>query len=406
MDNFARRLLTVLATVLVLFYVGYQIFISAYSPVKVEIAELYDEYETVDTKGLVLRSETLVPMNDEGYIYYMTENGTRVAKDGCIAQLYTDQEAAFTQQQIKSLTVEIEELESIQEQGQNNRTSLDIINTQLKNTHTDVIDAMSSSHFSGIDELSSKLLSLMNKQQITVGRAEGFETRVATLTAERDELLKQETAPIGSVYSPVAGYFVNSVDGFETVLDPQSVLSMTTDEIRSKMEQEPKAEQDGYIGKVVGSYEWYLVCVVPAKAMTHVALDGTVKIRMPFVSNDTIPMTLVAENRDRNGDLAVIFRCDYMSADLSDIRLEDVQILVKQHSGIRVPDEAVRFNEQQEAGVFVKEGNVIVFRRIQVAYHSKGETYSICSVVDEDGYLQVYDDIVTEGKRLYDGKIV
>jgi hypothetical protein len=34
------------------------------------------------------------------------------------------------------------------------------------------------------------------------------------------------------------------------------------------------------------------------------------------------------------------------------------------------------------------------------------EDYSICEEVLEDNYLQVYDDIVIEGKNLYDGKIV
>lgn len=104
--------------------------------------------------------------------------------------------------------------------------------------------------------------------------------------------------------------------------------------------------------------------------------------------------------------MAVVFCCDYMSAELSDIRLEQVQILVKQHSGLRVPDEAVQFNEAGEAGVFVQEGNMIKFKRIQVKYHSNKENYSICAVVEEDGYLQVFDDVVMEGKNLYDGKIV
>ncbi len=406
MNVFIKRLVTLIGALLLFAYMGYHIFMSAYSPIKTEIAVLYDEYETVDTQGLVIRNESMIPMNQNGYVYYIADNGSRVSKDGKIADLYTGQEAAVAQQQLKALDAEIEQLQLIEEQGQNNRTNLDIINTQLKKAQMAVISSMSSPSVAGVDTLSGDLLALMNKQQITIGRATSFEGRLSALQSERAALAAKDSAPTASVYSPTAGYFVNTVDGYESLLNDDTILSITTDQIRDAMAKEPVADNTRYIGKVVGSYEWYLVCVLPAAEMTRLPMESTVRLRLPFVSNETIPVTVVAENRDRNGDMAVVFRCDYMSADLSDIRLEQVQVLVKQHSGLRVPDEAVRFNEKQEAGVFVQEGNLIRFRRIRVKYHSEHEDYSICEVSTEDNYLQVYDDIVVEGKNLYDGKIV
>ncbi len=406
MGTFLKRLLMLIGALLLFVYMGYHIFMSAYSPIKTDIAIMYDEYETVDTTGLVVRNETLIPLTQQGFVYYIAENGSRVSKDGKIADLYASQEAAVAKQQLRSLDAEIAQLQTIEEQGQNNRTNLDIINTQLYKAQAAVIDEMSEPHMSQIDTLSADLLALMNKQQITIGRATSFEARLSELTSQRAALAAQDADPMSSVYSPMAGYFVNTVDGLESVINADTIASITTDQIRHAMETEPTVDNTRYIGKVVGSYEWYLVCVLPAEEMTRLPMDSTVRLRLPFVSNETIPVTVVAENRDRDGNMAVVFRCDYMSAELSDIRLEQVQVLVKQHSGLRVPDEAVRFNDKQEAGVFVQEGNVIRFRRIRVAYHSEHEDYSICEVVNEDNYLQVYDDIVIEGKNLYDGKIV
>ncbi len=406
MGGFAKRIVTVLGALLVLVYVGYQIFMAAYTPVKVQTVELYDEYETIDTEGLVVRNETLIPLSKQGFVYYMTENGNRIAKDGCIAELYADQNAAVVQQKINELTAQIDTLKSIQEQGQNTRTNLEIITTQTKKLQAEIIAAASSSSVVGMDALSAQMLTLMNKQQITIGRVAGFEEQIASLTAQRNEWMQKLTPITDAVYSPTAGYFVNTVDGLENVVDVATITSITTDGIRAAMATVPRIDDSRYIGKVVGSYEWYLVCIVPASEVTAMALDGQVQLRLPFVSNDTIPVTLVAHNRDREGNMAVVFCCDYMSAELSDIRFEQVQILVKQHRGIRVPDEAVQFNEAGEAGVFVQEGNMIKFKRIQVKYHSNKEDYSICAVVEEDGYLQVFDDVVMEGKNLYDGKIV
>ena len=406
METFVKRLITLLGALLLFVYMGYHIFMSAYSPIKTETAVIYDEYETVDTQGMIVRNETLIPLKQNGYVYYVAENGSRVSKDGKIADLYSNQDTAVVRQQIKALDEQIAQLQTIEEQGQNNRTNLDIINTQLKKAQAAVISEVSSARLSQIDRLSADLLELMNKQQITVGYVDGFADRLASLTAQRNSLAAKDSAPKNSVYSPMAGYFVNTVDGYEALVNADSIQSITTEDVLAAMNAAPVVDNNAYIGKVVGSYEWYLMCVLPAEEMTRLAMDSTVRVRLPFVSNETIPVTVVAENRDREGNMAVVFQCDYMSADLSDIRIEQVQVLVKQHSGLRVPDEAVRFNEKGEAGVFVREGNLIRFRRIRVVYHSEHEDYSICEIASESDYLQVYDDIVVEGKNLYDGKIV
>ncbi len=406
MDTFAKRVLTVVAALLLLFYVGYHVFMSVYSPLTLQTAELYDEYETIETEGIVIRKETMIPAPKNGYAYYVAENGSRVAKDGKIVDMYKNQDAALAQQRLKELDQEITRLRSIQDQGQNNRTNLSIISTQLKNIQSQLVAEMSSPHYTQMEELSAEMLSLMNKQKITLGKELDFSDRIAELTAERNSLESINTTPISTITSDVAGYFVNSVDGFESLLDTETVTELTAQDIRDAMAYETTVDQKQYIGKVVSGYEWYLACVISSEHIVQLTNSTTLRVRLPFTSSDIIPVTVVAENRDRNGDIAIVLRCDYMSAELSDIRLEQVQLLVEQHSGLRVPDEAIRFNEDQESGVFVQEGNILYFRRIQVVYHSDKESYSICEVINDKSYLQMYDDIVLEGKDLYDGKIV
>ncbi|MBR5134408.1 MAG: hypothetical protein IKV35_02300 [Clostridia bacterium] len=406
METFAKRILTVIAATLLLVYVGYHIFLAAYSPFTLRTAQDYSEYETIDTEGIVLRDETLIASETEGYVYYVTENGDRVSQNGRIADLYKDRQTALTQQRLTELDEEIEQLKNIQEQGQNNRTNLSIITTQLKKVQAEMVSEMASTNFTRLEELSAQMLSLMNKQQITIGKVEDFETRIAQLQSKRDQLAKTDTMSIGPITSPVAGYFVNTVDGYEANYGTDLISVLTPAKIEEALSFQPIADSSGYIGKVVSGYEWYLACVIPADSMTQLFNNSTIRIRLPFVSNNVIPVTLVAENRDQFGNMAVVFRCDYMSSELSAIRKEQVQILVQEHTGLVVPDDAIRFNENQESGVFVKEGNILYFRRIQVLYHNEKERYSISKPVDDFEYLQKYDDIVVGGRNLYDGKIV
>ena len=103
--------------------------------------------------------------------------------------------------------------------------------------------------------------------------------------------------------------------------------------------------------------------------------------------------------------MAVVFRCAYMSQALSTIRREDVQIQLVRHTGLRVPKRAIVIGEDMQAGVYVLSGNMVRFRKIEQQF-SEPADYVICTQTDEAGYLHLYDDVIVEGKGLYDGKII
>ena len=67
--------------------------------------------------------------------------------------------------------------------------------------------------------------------------------------------------------------------------------------------------------------------------------------------------------------------------------------------------------EKSTSGVYVRIGNEISFKQIEAIY--SGEDYVISNVsvkdeniADDTEVLRVYDQIVTEGANLYDGKII
>jgi hypothetical protein len=93
-----------------------------------------------------------------------------------------------------------------------------------------------------------------------------------------------------------------------------------------------------------------------------------------------------------------------MNAELATIRKESVEIQLVEHTGMKVPKRAIVVQDE-ETGVFVRSGNVVAFRKIKQSY-SEPADYVICEIVEEDGYLRLYDDIIVGGRDLYDGKII
>lgn len=404
MDAFSKRLITVILSLFLIIYVGYQCIQIFYNPIKTETVYSYSGYNTVDAEGFAIRNETLIKEDAKGYLSYTIENGSRVSKDGKIADVFPAEADSRTQKQVDQLTVEIALLQEIQSQGDSNKTNLDAIDKQLQQTVRDMTVDVNSASIGNMDTWQSKLLELMNKRQITIGKITDFGSRINSLTEQKNKLTSSYSKATSSITSPAAGYFINSVDGYESSISTDSVKSLTTDKLQSVMNNKQSSEQTGFVGKVVEDYQWYLACIIPASDAGELREGTSLSIMLPFVTEEEIPATIIAANRDKDGNVLVVFDCSYMSSALSSIRKESVQIRLEHYEGLRIPSNRVLTNDQGEQGVYAAVGDTCVFKKINII-HSEPD-FVICEETDQDDYLKLYDDIIVEGKGLYDGKTV
>ena len=405
MNGFVRRLLTALCALLLIVYVGYQVFVATYTSVSYETAVSYSVYDLLDVQGIAVRNEQILPSSEDGYLYYTLKNGDRVSSGGTIAAVYESEQDAALYEQITRIDKELETLRILQRQGTASKTNLDAINAQIRQKQSAVAAAGASGETDGLRETREELLELLNRKQIAVGKVADFSARIAALAEKRSALYAQYTAASRTVQSPLAGYFVSRVDGYENLLSYPSASLMTVDTVRTAINTTPAVSEGAYVGKVVGDYEWYLACIVPTEKLSLLSVGGSQDIKLPFVSGSTIPVTVEAVNKSGD-EAAVILRCGYMSEALSSARCEQVQLLLTEYTGLYVPDEALHFNENKEAGVYVRVGNLLRFRRVDILYYSENGKYAICSAEEREGYLSLYDDMAVEGKDLYDGKLV
>ena len=441
MNTVTKRILTALVALFLLVYVGYQVFLVLYSSVEIETVTAYTTYETLDVDGFAIRSEKILTQATDGYLYYTLENGARVAKDGVIAEIYPSEQDALTYKKITALDADISALQVLQKQGSVSKTNLENINAQIEQTQRGLVQDVASGQLVTMDSWRSELMGLLNRKQILTGKVVDFEERLAALKAERSSLVGTARSSSGTVTSPVAGYFISAPDGYENTLSYDDVLTLNVEQVKTAMTAVPATVNKGSIGKVVGNYEWYLACIVPVEKLSQVSEGESVNVRLQFASDEAIPVTVETINRSGT-EAVVVLKCSYMSEELSSVRHEKVQILLKEHSGLYVPDRALQFNEKNEPGVFVRIGTTLHFRRVRIEYHSDNGGYSICAETverlrpakttstdetsdtseepeevsaepepddepeDTAEYLQLYDDMVVGGKNLYDGKIV
>lgn len=405
MNHVVKRILLFVAALFLLAYVGFHVYNGFAGEAVTATVERVTAYQTVDTTGLVFRDETVIETNAQGYFFYTVGDGNRVAKNGTIADVYPSLQDALAQQELDNLNAEIETLTSINAQGTTNRANLSSINQQINEIWLSISRAARSASFTEMEQYRTKLLALLNKKQLTIGKEENFDARLTELKAKRDALENAFSKANDTVRSPVAGYFISKTDGFESSLTTENVTELTVDRLQQYFNTTPSATEDT-IGKVVGDYEWYLACIVPLSDTTFVKKGLTVNVRLPFVTEETVPAQVVAVNKGKGDTAAAVLQCTHMSGELSAIRSEQIELRITAYDGLRIPDSAIHFDAEQNPGVFIQKGNVLSFRRIQVLYHDEDERFSVSKITDDKSFVQLYDKIVTEGEDLYDGKLV
>ena len=399
-----RALLTAVLVFLMVLYVGYQAYRSIFSEIVTEMAVTHSVYETIDAQGLVFRSESVINTTGSGYTYYTVENGTRVAKYSAIASVYADADSGRIEQEMAEIDAQIAAFNTILADTSSGRLTLDAINDQITNSIYGLVQNTETGQFGAVNGAQFDILSLLSKKQLVTGKTVDLSAKVQQLKEKKAGLKESYKAPTSVIKAPVAGYFADRTDGFETLLSPDGLAELTTQQLENYMSAEPQVITNSG-GKIVSGYEWYMACVVPDSYYNTLSVGKTLSLRLSFVLDEAVPVTVYASNKDNNGKMAVVFRCDYMSAELSTIRQEPMQIQLVKHTGLKVPKRAIVIDENQQAGVYVRSGNVVAFRKINQLY-SEPADYVVCEDISESGYLKMYDDIIVGGRDLYDGKII
>lgn len=430
-----RKLVSALLALLLLIYVGYQVYNAGYQSVRTETAVYASMKDVAQTTGFAVRKETVIPQSSAGVVTYTLGKGGKVSKGGVVAEIYSSAADAAAQQEIKSLNEEIESLTKLNSPGDTYAANPDLLDKQINQKLSVLLEDIHNKDYEKLEEPKDAFLYLLNEKQIVTGKVKNYNERISALKSRRDSLTASAGQKAGQVTSPVAGYFIGEVDGYEPVFNYDDILNITVDDIRAA-EAKNVAPDVGAIGKVSQQFDWYFACVLPpetALKLSRVQAQGRkVSISMPFASTEPIPATVAAINqKDRESEAAVVLKCSYMNEELASIREETLQIQIAEYTGIRVSHKAVHFEtvlqtvtdkdgksrtEKHEnvRGVYVMHGSEIEFVQIFPLFSSG--SYVICEALEDgspsqeelvtDRSVQLSDEVVVEGTDLFDGKVV
>lgn len=364
---------------------------------KTETAMIYSSADTVTFKGVYIRDESVIKKYYTGVMSYPVSDGSKVANGSVIAYVYADESDIELNRRIEELNNEIELLESAQNPGTVLTAQPDFIASLIGEEYRTVTTMIAKKDLSDLKKHRDKLLTLMSIYQIAVNQEDGYDDRITQLQAEVADLERQRKNYTATVKSPDSGYFVSYTDGYENILKVDNVSNVTAELIKDVIANERQMREErsaNEIGKLVNGYNWKIAGIIDNSDSVYNAGD---EVKLTFASTpDNITAVIESlQPTENENEWVVILRCEEMTYDLVQTRVERVSMTLNDFEGIRVPREAIRFNQNNEKGCYVLWGQRVLFKKIDPIYED--DTFILSRITSDEDYVCVYDDVIIEG---------
>jgi hypothetical protein len=406
MQKLFRNILVGILVVTCAAYCIYTITRYFYSPYRTETVYAYTVADSCTVKAVAVRTEQRIEAAPAGVLSYLYPDATMVKQGAAIAQVYPNEEDLHWRNLAAQYAREIEILESAQgASGLFWGTST--LSPQINDSIGNLVDSVKKNDLSGLGENRQQLQLLLGRKLASTGQAADFSQRVAFLREKITDADSRITKTPSEIYSPGYGYFCSVADGFEDSLSAADIENLTAQTVQDVIDGRlSPAPDESAVGRIVTDHNWYLAFLVSNQDAQR--LSPGLSLMLDFGQSDAndLPATVTRVVPDgAAGQALVILKCNRVNAHLIALRISSVQIRFRSISGLKISTSALRFEGQTE-GVYVLEANQVVFKPIEKLYESN-MGFTLCTgVQDEESPLRQFDEVITEGVDLYDGKAV
>lgn len=390
-----KKALFVFFGLLIASIVVYHSFASLFDPYITEEAVETTVKKTVSAECYIIRKENIITSDNQGFKVYKTANGGKVAKNSSVISYYQNAEDVAAANEINTLENYLNQIKEIDKQNSIHMADLNIISEQTESNIYSFLNSVNNNQLSEAVNSLSELRYYIAQGQLATGREENYQKVIDENQKKLKELKNKYEKNVKTVKSEYSGYFVNFVDGYENLIDYDSINEIKVEDIENL---KPEKVADNQVGRVISENEWYIVTVLDTAEIKGLSKGDRVRISTSLSGTEELVVTVKAVNKnDSGGKSAVVFSCMEMNEELSSIRKQNMQIVLKTYKGLKINADSVRVKDGKK-GVYIKLGTIKKFVETDIIYNSK----DYCIVSSDNGYneLRIYDDVIVKGKDL------
>lgn len=336
-----------------------------------------------------------------------------------VARFYRDTQAQADQAQLQALDLEIELLQYAAAQSGDLESAARLDESILQS----IVDLRASSALGDYTQLEDQILKLKSgvlKRGYTYGEgltAQQLSEQLSALTSQRAALSQQSAAATTQVIAPQSGVFSTLVDGFESVLTPDSVLQLTPSSLDALLDT-PSVQDTSAAGKLITSQRWWYAANLPTEEAERLRQGDTVTLRFTGDFAQDVEMQVDQVGPIEEQQTLVVFSTDRYLSQTTLLRRQSAELIFESWSGLRIPktalhlvEETVEDQETGEASVVTRLGVYALvagrteFKEVEVITEG-ADYYVVHPLGSSRKLLRVGDEIITEAVGLQDGLLL
>ena len=385
--NSLVTLVIVLLAVMLAAYLGVYAWDSFTDPFTTTLTYSYTANDSLEADGWVVREEQLLPAQS-GILDITRAEGEEVGRGQTVALVHQNSQALDVQAQMEELAMEIELLDYAMNQT-DDVVSAARLDESILQSLASLRFASASGSYRQLDDDVMELKSQVLKRSYTYG--EGLDS--SQLSALRQSLIEeyralrtQSSSVTSRITAPAAGVFSSLADGYESLLTPQSILTMTP------------ADLDALAGQQVTA------------SPTCSRFSGS-------FSQD-VPMTLEQVGEAVDGRAVVVLSSNRYLSQITLLRGQTVELIFGSSSGLRIPKAALRMVTQESTdpetgetvqtnlvGVYTLVGGRAEFKPVEILTE-ESDFYVVSPATEGRAVLRAGDEVIVRATGLYDGKLL
>ena len=356
--------------------------------------------DAVEASGWLVREEETF-RTDAGTLSPTREEGEKVGQGQVIAATYDSPGALEAVAQIQAKRLQLEQLEYALSSYLNPDAAL-----KLDGSISDDIMALRKNLTGGDYTAASGDLSQLKAAIVKRSRAYTSSQEIkAEITAVQDEIDSLQAGLTGAanITAPRAGTYSAVCDGYESVLTPAGLDDLTP----SALDKLTAGENNANVGKRIYGNTWYYAAAVTNEQAAQLRTGQSVTLRFAKGLDADVPATVYSIGEDEGGRQLLVLCCDRYLPQTTQLRHQQVELVLSSYSGIRVPANALRVNDEGQAGVYCVVGSLARFKPVDIVYQGDGYTLVRASKSAEgSAILRAGDEVVVTASDIEPGKVI
>ena len=355
-------LAVLVAVVTLLGIEGYRYF---HRSVSVSVAYTGQVTDSLSVTGWVVRQETPLP-DTSGTLLRQVQEGEKVHAGQTVAMAYASKSALEVVSRLEDTELKLQQLQFARSSFLDSDAALKVdsdISDSILRLHIATADG---DYATATQEMSAMKTAVL-KRSYSYESLEQIDQAIAQTRSDISTLQNQLSGAT-SVKTAVAGVYSGSTDGSEEALTPDFLTDVTP----ARLDALSTGSAVKSAGKIITDNTWYFAANIPAQQARELQVGQEVTLRLSKGLQQDTPAYVQSISAEEDGQVAVVLSCTRYISQVTLLRHQQGEILLREYKGLRVPSAALRMDEEGSLQLFCRLGAYVYSKPVDLVYRGDG----------------------------------